>query len=460
MSAPILYALWGPHYLTALLTSLASLGFVLLWLGAIVFNISSAWRAARGLGPWGEKSGKTQAQESKGDQIVAAATTAAVSGVGVSGRRRMMATGLPSPGRKRRGQDTPITPGPSLRFSRPRRPPGYEEGRFDGAPGERETLALETALETREQTEASLRRQLLPSTAAFAIYLAAAALLLLVPLHFDLRHRLIAHHRLMSTDPSIFLWSLAWWPWAISHGWNLFHTSVIWAPLGQNLLWMTSVPSLALLLAPVTHFFGPIASYNLIALLSPVLGAWAAYLLCRHVTGRFWPALFGGWLFGFSTYEFMHLQLHMNLFVTVALPLAVWLYLLRREGKSGRWWYVGVLALLVLFQFGVSTEILATAVPLGVTAALVTALLHRPQRRGAGDGVPLNSAADASAVGTDHIPRLPGGVGRPPTGYWSLLLETAAALALAGLVLLPCFYNLFLAQYPPGWSCTHGWRWR
>ena len=65
VSAPILYALWGPHYLTALLTSLASLGFVLLWLGAIVFNISSAWRAARGLGPWGKKAERRRPRKVK-----------------------------------------------------------------------------------------------------------------------------------------------------------------------------------------------------------------------------------------------------------------------------------------------------------------------------------------------------------------------------------------------------------
>ena len=429
----IVYALWGPHYWVGIFTSLASLGFVSLWLSAIVFNLSSAWRAARGLGPWGEKSGKMQAQENKGDRIVAAATTAAVSGVGVPGRRRMMVTDLPNPERKRRDQDTPITPGPSPRFSRPRRPPGYGEGRFDGAPGERETLALETALETREQTAASLRRRLLPSTAAFAIYLAAAALLLWVPIHGDIIHMLVASPRVPPSDPGSTLWSLAWWPWAIGHGLNPFYSHAIWAPVGQDLLWTASVPSLALLLAPVTHFFGPIVSYNLIALLAPVLAAWATYLLCRHVTGQFWSSLFGGWIFGFSTYEFAHLQLHMNLFVTAALPLAVWIYLLRRDGKLSRWWYVGLIALLVLFQFGVSTEILASAVPLGLLAAFLAALFYRPEH--------LST--------TDRNRGIPSSTSRV-TGRWSLFLETVAGLVLAGILLLPDFYYLFLVHYVPG----------
>ncbi len=441
----IVYALWGPHYWVGIFTSLASLGFVSLWLSAIVFNLSSAWRAARGLGPWGEKSGKTQAQENKGDRIVAAATTAAVSGVGVPGRRRMMVTGLPSPERKRRDQDTPITPGPSPRFSRPRRPPGYGEGRFDGAPGERETLALETALETREQTAASLRRRLLPSTAAFAIYLAAAALLLWVPIHGDIIHMLVASPRVPPSDPGSTLWSLAWWPWAIGHGLNPFYSDAIWAPVGQDLLWTASVPSLALLLAPVTHFFGPIVSYNLIALLAPVLAAWAAYLLCRHITGNFWPALFGGWLFGFSSYEFAHLQLHMNFFVTLALPLAVWIYLLRRDGKLSRWWYMVLLALLALFQFGVSTEILASAVPLGLLAILLVNLFQRPI-------FPVTSN-QVSVPGKKGIPASRSLIRSHRllhTSHRRLFIETVGALVLAGVFLLPCFYDLFVVHYVAG----------
>ncbi len=375
----LVHALWGPHYWAGIFTSLVSLVFLLLWLAMIVVNIWSAWRAARGLGPWGGR------RKDEG-------------GIGV------FVAGDVEPGGK-----IPM---------RQRAPVG---------------LPIAAANEPGVREPARRLRKILQSAAALTFYLAAAALLLLVPLHFDLRHYLIAYHRLMPTDPSIFLWSLVWWPWAIGHGLNPFYTHFIWAPVGQNLLWMTSVPSLALLLAPVTHFFGPIVSYNLIALLAPVLAAWATYLLCRHVTGQFWSSLFGGWIFGFSTYEFAHLQLHMNLFVTAALPLAVWIYLLRRDGKLSRWWYVGLIALLVLFQFGVSTEILASAVPLGLLAAFLAALFYRPEH--------LST--------TDRNRGIPSSTSRV-TGRWSLFLETVAGLVLAGILLLPDFYYLFLVHYVPG----------
>ena len=375
----LVYALWGPHYWAGIFTSLVSLVFLLLWLAMIVVNIWSAWRAARGLGPWGGR------RKDEG-------------GIGV------FVAGDVEPGGK-----IPM---------RQRAPVG---------------LPIAAANEPGVREPERRLRKILQSAAALTFYLAAAALLLLVPLHFDLRHYLIAYHRLMPTDPSIFLWSLVWWPWAIGHGLNPFYTHFIWAPVGQNLLWMTSVPSLALLLAPVTHFFGPIVSYNLIALLAPVLAAWTTYLLCRHVTGRFWSSLFGGWIFGFSTYEFAHLQLHMHLFVTAALPLAVWIYLLRRDGKLSRRWYVGLIALLVLFQFGVSTEILASAVPLGLLAAFLAALFYRPEH--------LST--------TDRNRGIPSSTSRV-TGRWSLFLETVAGLVLAGILLLPDFYYLFLVHYVPG----------
>ena len=105
-------------------------------------------------------------------------------------------------------------------------------------------------------------------------------------------------------DPQIFVWSFAWWPHAILHGLNPFFTHAIWEPDGYNLTWVTSVPGLALAFAPVTLLFGPILAYNLASILMPALAAWAAFLLCRRLTGAIWPSLVGGYLFGFSAYLF------------------------------------------------------------------------------------------------------------------------------------------------------------
>jgi hypothetical protein len=60
------------------------------------------------------------------------------------------------------------------------------------------------------------------------------------------------------------------------------------------------MPLAAWTVYPVTRVFGPIVSYNLVCLLSPALAGWSAFILCRHVAGRWRPALFGGLFFAFS----------------------------------------------------------------------------------------------------------------------------------------------------------------
>ncbi len=391
----ILYALWGPHYLAALFTSLASLGFVLLWLSAILFNLISAWRAMRGLGPWvGESGGrKDEGRESKTEKVKRSKaiefTSAGKTLLEASARRD-----LDTRNQKLQTRNPPPTLPNQLEESPPRQ------------------------LETKNQKAETRYRKLCLPSAAFTIYLAAAALLLLAPLHFDLRHYLIAYHHPVPSDASIYLWSLAWWPWAIRHHLDPFFSPMLWSPVGVNLLWMTSIGSLALLLAPLTHWFGVLVSYNVMALLSPALAAWAAYLLCRYITGKFGPALFGGWLFGFSSYAFANLQITPHLSVTFALPLAVWLYLLRRDGKLSRRWYVGLIALLALFQFGVSTELLASAVPLGLLAIWLAAVFSRDELT----------------------------YRRHRQGLW----ETLIGLAVAGAVLSPAFYSLFVVHYASG----------
>jgi hypothetical protein len=66
------------------------------------------------------------------------------------------------------------------------------------------------------------------------------------------------------------------------------------------------VPGLALLFAPLTLIAGPIASYNVAAILMPALAAWTAFLLCRYLTHAVWPSLVAGYLFGFSLFALHH----------------------------------------------------------------------------------------------------------------------------------------------------------
>jgi hypothetical protein len=183
-------------------------------------------------------------------------------------------------------------------------------------------------------------------------------------------------------DPAAFMWFLTWWPHAIARGANPFVADAVWAPLGTHLAWTTAVPGLALLAAPITILLGPVVAYNVVALAAPALSAWAAYLLCRSVTAAVWPALAGGYLFGFSTYAVGHVFGHLHMTMVAGPPLALYLTLRHVSGTLARGPFLAWLSLVLVLQFLVSTEVYATQAIFGAGAMLLAFLvLGRPAWR-------------------------------------------------------------------------------
>jgi hypothetical protein len=175
-------------------------------------------------------------------------------------------------------------------------------------------------------------------------------------------------------DPGFFIWCLEWWPWSILHGHNPFYSHLVWAPTGFDLTWTTSVPGLCLLAAPITLIFGPVVSYNILALAGPALSAWTAYVLCDYIVGSFWPSLFGGWVFGFSTYEVNHVLVgHLCLSWVAIPPLSVLLILRLVEGSIASRRFVIYFAATLVLQFSISQEIFATMTMFGTATLLMAA---------------------------------------------------------------------------------------
>jgi hypothetical protein len=185
-------------------------------------------------------------------------------------------------------------------------------------------------------------------------------------------------------DPEIFVWSFAWWQHALGAGGNPFVSHAVYAPDGINLAWATSVPGLAVPFAPLTNVAGPVASYNVAMLLLPALSAWTAFLLCRYLTGRFWPSFAGGYLFGFSAYVVAQTLGHPHMSAVFLLPLVALVlvrYVRRDLTARGSAWRLG---LLLGWQLWLSTELYTTlAVALAVSLALAYLCLseHRPRLR-------------------------------------------------------------------------------
>lgn len=200
---------------------------------------------------------------------------------------------------------------------------------------------------------------------AIALYFASA---LAVSWHgTDLHQKLLGG----GTDPFIYTWFLAWWPYALQHHLDPFYTNLVWQPEGLNLGWTTSLPTLALLAMPLTLSIGPVPTYDLLGFLAPVTAALAAYALCLYLSRSAPASLIGGWLFGFSSFAAAHMNQQLNLEWTMLVPLLALVGLMRLQGGINRLRAVLGISLLLAAQAGISLEIFATCI---VMAAFAWAL--------------------------------------------------------------------------------------
>ena len=132
----------------------------------------------------------------------------------------------------------------------------------------------------------------------------------------------------------------------------------------------------------MTRVFGPIVSYNLVCLFSPALAGWSAFILCRHVAGRQWPALFGGLFFAFSPYVLSRMLGNVDLTLMWPIPLSTYAALRRIDGSLGVRGFAAALAILIAAQFLLFAEIVAGATLFGAFALVLAApAMGPPERR-------------------------------------------------------------------------------
>jgi hypothetical protein len=252
----------------------------------------------------------------------------------------------------------------------------------------------------------------LPAAKALALYLATSVTLFGLPVITSLATVHVGY----TNDPAMMMWYLAWWPYAIWHHVNPFITHVVWPATGYNLVWATSMPAVAIAMAPLTAKFGVVVAYNVAALIAPALSGWTAFLLCRHLTHKFWSAFAGGLIYGFSPYEVAHvLGGHLVLTFNFIAPICVLLVLLLVEGELTSRAFTIALAITFAVQFLISTEILATMTLFGGAALLM--------------------AAVASTAGR-HCLRV-------------AAAPTVSAYLLAAALLSPVLYYAFIKGSPP-----------
>lgn len=201
---------------------------------------------------------------------------------------------------------------------------------------------------------------------ALGVYLALAALLFARPVAPYYTTAYLG----WGVDQTFFIWCLAWWPYALYHHLNPMVSKFVFSPLGLNLAWTKPVPLVSLLALPLTKTMGPVAAYNLLCVISPALAAWSAFLLCRYLTAAaFWASLLGGCLFGFSPYLIGHLVGgHLDCFLVFLVPLMVWLVIARLDGRATRRSFGLPFTTLLVAQFLIADEIVATMTVFGMIA--------------------------------------------------------------------------------------------
>jgi hypothetical protein len=171
-----------------------------------------------------------------------------------------------------------------------------------------------------------------------------------------------------TNDPTVYMWLLSWWPYAIAHRLNPMITYAVWAPGGFNLAWTTSMPLAALVSAPLTRAFGPVVAYNILCILAPAIAAWSGFLLCRRITANYMAAIVGGYVFGFSAYMLAETRGHLPLILVFPVPLAVLLILNRLDGRISASRFSFLLAAVLVTALLCWAELYATMTLFGAIA--------------------------------------------------------------------------------------------
>ena len=178
------------------------------------------------------------------------------------------------------------------------------------------------------------------------------------------------------------VWFLAWPAHALAHALNPLYTNFAAYPRGINLMSSTSMPLLGVLSSPISLTLGPVASFNLLMHLAPVLSATSLLFVLRRWVS-WWPAAFAGaLLYGFSPFVFAEGHSHLFLTFLALPPLLLWLLdeLLLRQQRSRRV-IGGLLGLTAAAQLLISAEVLAIAALMGLLGIALVALRHHTRLR-------------------------------------------------------------------------------
>jgi len=202
----------------------------------------------------------------------------------------------------------------------------------------------------------------------FIFYLIASYLLFAFSIGFNLSTKYIGQ---FSHDQIQYIWTIYWWPYAISHHIDPFLATYIWHPYGTNLSFApASVPGASFLALPITFTFGPVVSFNILIIIGNALSAFFTFLITKYLTNSYKAGVIAGLIFGFSTYQFVQV-IHLHTELTFLIPLIVYLFLLFWEKKIQSLAFIMLAGLCLTLQYLIAIEVFVTlALFIGISAII------------------------------------------------------------------------------------------
>lgn len=94
--------------------------------------------------------------------------------------------------------------------------------------------------------------------------------------------------------------NMAWLPFAILHGKNIFYSNYQFALHGINMMGTPAYFTQALVMLPITLLFGPVVSTNIAIILGPVVTAFSSYIVYYKITKSRYGSILSGLVLGFS----------------------------------------------------------------------------------------------------------------------------------------------------------------
>jgi hypothetical protein len=169
---------------------------------------------------------------------------------------------------------------------------------------------------------------------------------------------------------------LAWTPHAVGTLQNPLFMPLLNYPRGANLTWNTAMPLGAIVAWPVTALFGPVVSFNTVAVASIALDGWCTFLWLRRRVRSIVAAFIGGFLLALGPFIPAHLtQLSLLSFWPVPLTFIVTERLIGATRRSALWG--SLLGVLGAVQLYLDSELVALAA-IAIAVALVIAAVLNP----------------------------------------------------------------------------------